>query len=245
MADRYKAWVQQAVSTGEKPSPLTGRARLENWWYYNKWFLLGGILLGAIVLRLILGALGVGRVRPDYQIAYLGAYRLPEQTAGALTEALEALGQDLNGDGQVVVQLNQYAGGAPEGEAGLEQAAAETALMADLTEGESYFFLLEDPGTFQKEYQLLARRDGSCPEEGDRSAEDKVFRWGDCPVLAGLALGEYQEELLGQTISGDSQHLLENLYLGRRCFYPENPKQAEFPEGCAALWEELTKGAHQ
>ena len=46
------------------------------------------------------------------------------------------------------------------------------------------------------DFQILAEADGSMPEEDDFLVEDKVYRWGNCPVLTGLALGDYAEQVL-------------------------------------------------
>lgn len=242
MSSEYAKWLQRGVEK-EKTPPLSPGDRLKNWWYYHKWLVIGGVVLFWIVLGLIWNASGFGRVQPDYQIAYVGTDSLPTNTAQALTEALEELGTDLNGDGQVVVQLNEYP--FPDASDGNEVAAAiqtssEAALMADLMECESYFFLLEDPDDFQLRYQALAQPDGSCPEDTDRSGLDKAILWTDCPALASLQLGEYTEEAAGQTYSGSSDQLVSQLYLARRCFYAENENQVAYPQGCAAFWDLLT-----
>lgn len=60
-------------------------------------------------------------------------------------------------------------------------------------------------------------------------------------MLAGIELGGYSYELLGETVAGDSGELVSGLYLARRGFWTE--KTTAHPEGCAALWEKLTEGA--
>ncbi|MCD7758062.1 MAG: hypothetical protein LUH45_07815, partial [Clostridiales bacterium] len=211
----------------------------------SKWIVVGGVVVVGITLSLILNAFGVGVVKPDYQIAYVGSSDLPDDTVEALTAALEAVGEDLNGDGKVVVTLNQYCGSADEDDdtAAMKLYAAEVELIADINDCESYFFLLEDPETFQTNYQVLAEADGSSPEETDVDWEDKVYLWSDCPVLDSLELGGYTESVLGEPLTGESRDLLENLYFGRRCFYEENSNTVDNQEGCEALWELLIEGA--
>ena len=60
-------------------------------------------------------------------------------------------------------------------------------------------------------------------------------------MLAGLELGGFEEEYLGQSLTGDNQELLSGLYFGRRGFYDE--KQAAKQGANEALWEILTEGA--
>ena len=107
-------------------------------------------------------------------------------------------------------------------------------------EGESYFFLLEDPEQFQQAYHALRRLDGSLPEK-DASAEGTYLAWDACPVLRQLDLGGYSYEVMGQTVAGDSQELLSGLFFARRGYRTE--EDAPYPEGCGALWERLTEGA--
>ena len=62
------------------------------------------------------------------------------------------LGTDCNGDGKIVVQVNQYLSAQEDV---MYAAASNVRLMADLDACESYFFLLEDPEGFQQGYEVL------------------------------------------------------------------------------------------
>ena len=112
--------------------------------------------------------------------------------------------------------------------------------MGDINDCESYFFLMEKPEEVQKEFQVLAMPDGSCPDDTDFSSEDKVFQWKSCGLLSELELGNYTTTVLGQTESGSNQELLSDLYLGRRCFY--NKKQTKYADKCGQLWNILQGG---
>lgn len=238
MASEYWKWKFRDVQPDEKKE-LTPEEKRKNWWHYHKWHLATGVVLVGIAANLVWNALGIGEIKPDYQFAYVGTYLLPDDTAAALENALSGLGEDLNGDGQVVVSLRQYASG---GETGMGMAAtAEVQLMADIVEGESYFFLLENPEQFQQSYRTLCYLDGTLPEEGDYSAEGTYLPWKSCPVLRELSLGGYSYEVAGQSVAGDNQELLSELSIARRGFWTE--EDAPYPEGCAALWNKLTEGA--
>ena len=215
MASEYLKWKYRDVKPDEVVE-LTPRQKRAIWWYYHK----GHVCLGVGLLALggYLGArvLGVGQVRPDYQVAYVGSAALPEDTVAALETALADLGTDCNGDGQVAVQLNQYVMGDSSGEGAVYAYAGSTKLMADLDACESYFFLLEDPEAFQANYQVLRRLDGSLPEETDQDYESCCLSWSGCPVLRELPLGEYSDKILNQELQGDSQKLLASLSVARR-----------------------------
>lgn len=238
MASEYLKWKYRDVQRREE-FVMTPEERRKNWWHYHKWHVVIGVLLIALAVYLVCQALGVGRIKPDYQIAYVGTNPLPDDTAAAIESAFAALGEDLNGDGQVVVRLNQHT--AVQSADPSAAMSGQVTLMADLVECESYFFLLEDPEQFQQNYHALRRLDGTQQEDGPWTAEGTYLFWGQCPVLAGLELGKYSYKLLGETVSGDSGELVSGLYLARRGFWTD--KTTAHPEGCAALWESLTKGA--
>lgn len=236
MASEYWKWKFKDVQPEEKRE-LTPEEKRRNWWHYHKWHIAAGAVLIAIPCSIAWSALR--QIKPDYQIAYVGENALPGDTVTALETELAALGEDLDGDGRVVVRLAQYASSS-RAEAGAA-AAAEVRLMADIMERESYFFLLEDPEQFQKAYRSLCRLDGTLPAEGDYSAEGTYLAWDDCPVLADLELGGFSYPLMGGTASGSSSELLSRLYIARRGFWTE--ESVPHPEGCEALWEKITEGA--
>lgn len=245
MASEYLKWKYRDVKPDEPPRELTKKEKAANWFYYYKWWLLAGAVLIAILGSILWNALGIGKVRPDYIFAYVGEYALPEDCAAALQEQLAALGEDVNGDGQTAVELRQYVSGNAENapESAMQYAyAATVTLSADINQGESYFFLMQDPEGFQLTTQALAGPDGSMPERDDYSVDGRAYLWSDCPALAGLPLGGYEQEALdGTAYSGDCQELLADLYIGRRGFY--NEKQAKNLEQNEALWEILIEGA--
>lgn len=228
MASEYLKWKARDEKPAPPPRELNKKEKLLNWLHYHRLHLLVGAVLLWIVGSMLWNVLGIGQTRPDVIAAYIGRDVLREDDARALEAALAAFAEDRNGDGKRVAELRQYA---TNRSGDLETAmyynyAADTTLLADITAGESYLFLTEDPDGVQRAYQIFARADGSPPEESDYKAMDKVFRWGDCPALAGLDV---------------EQSAFENLYLGRRCFYDE--KQAAAQSGNELLWERLTEGA--
>lgn len=263
MASEYLKKKYQDVKP-DAPVELTKAEKRKNWWYYHKWHVGAVVLLAAVIVSIVWPI--VNRVTPDVQVAYVGEMPLPEDAAAALEEALAGLTEDLNGDGKVLVELRQYvsagldgralaAAGSPVTDAtgqmtsnalmtsdGASQIATMVSLLADVGDQESFLFLLEDPAAFQQEFHTLCRLDGSLPEEGDDSVENSVLAWDECPVLAGLDLGDYSYDLFGGTISGDSNVLYSRLFIGRRGFWREDEDPA-LQAGFTALWEKLTEGA--
>lgn len=228
MASEYLKMKAREQTPAPPPRELTKREKRVNWLRYHWGWLAAGAVLLWIAGGMLWNILGIGQTKPDVIVAYVGRGALPEDTARALEQALSAFAEDRNGDGKTVAELRQY----PTNRGGdLETAiyynyAADTTLLADITAGDSYLFLVEDPKGFQRSYQLFAERSGAPPEENDFEAEDKVLRWGDCPALAALDL---------------DQTALADLYLGRRCFYDE--KQLAAQSGNEVFWERLIEGA--
>lgn len=222
-----------------EPRQYTKKEKLQNWFYYNKWWLAVAAPIVYVAGSMIWNALGIGQAKPDYTFAYLGSLRLPEESVEELEQALAGLGEDRNGDGRVVVELNQYITSSGESADNINYAyAAQMSVLADITEGLSTFFLLEDPEGFQQSFQILAHLDGSIPADDDLSGMDKVYRWTDCPALTGLELGTYTDSYLDITETGALQDWMSRLYLGRRYFY--DASQQRDPAGDQALWEAMT-----
>ena len=223
MASEYLRWKYRDVQPEEKPQ-YTRREKALNWWHYHKGWLLLGVILLAAGVDLLLNMLGIGKTLPDYQLAYAASVPLSDQAAAGLESALASLGQDCNGDGKVVVQVNTYVDmrRSQDSDAAQYAAAAQVRLMADLESCESYFFLCADPEELQLNYQVLARADGGLAEAGDA-----VF------ALPWEAVAAGRESLSALTE-------LNGLYLARRGFWQDRTCQNR--EQCDALWRALTEG---
>ena len=220
----------------------TRKEKLANWFYYNKLWILVGIIIFSVVLSMIFNALGIGQTKPDYCVSYVGRLTLPGSCVSALETELAAYGEDLNGDGVVYVLLIQHViTDDSYTDNMLYSYGAQITILADITDNVSYLFLLEDPAAFQNDFQILAHLDGSIPAEDDYEAADKVLLWDNCPALTALPLGTYEDTYLDLQETGDCQSLLSGLYLGRRYFHEDSaPKNLAAYE---AFWEALTEGA--
>lgn len=223
------------------PHESSGRLKKwKNWWYYYKWYVACCILVAGVTFHLIGNALGFWSQKPDFQIAYIGKAILTEETVSILEQDFADVGHDFNGDGEVIVQVNQYISGIADVdmETAYYEYADEVSLIGDISDCESYFFLTDDPDNLQREFQILANPDGSCPEEMDYSTDGKVIAWPDCPLLcesADIFSAAAQKE------ARDCDEPLSQLYLGRRCFYTD--KRTDYFEQCNTLWDQIRSSA--
>ena len=151
MASEYLKWKYRDVQPNEKVE-LTEAQKRRNWWYYHKWHM--GIAIATVLIGANLIWSAVTQARPDYQIAYVGTVPLSEEEEAAWVDRLSALGVDCDGDGKIVVQMNQYVTSLDSDNA-MYNYASNVKVMADLESNESYFFLLEDPEEFQAGYEVL------------------------------------------------------------------------------------------
>ena len=149
MASEYLKWKYRDVQPDE-PVVLTKKQRRQNWWHYHKRHVL--IAAAAVLIAADWAWNVLSQVHPDYQIAYVGSAPLTEEDETRWETRMTALGTDCNGDGRVTVQINQYLS---VQEDAMYTAAANVKLLADLDGRESYFFLLDDPEGFQRDYEVL------------------------------------------------------------------------------------------
>ena len=119
--------------------------------------------------------------------------------------------------------------------------AGTTKLAADVQGGLSSVFLLWDPAGFEESTGSLRYLDGTLPAaDSDEDWWNMVYRWDDCPVLAGLDLGDYGPDTT-QSGSGSSQEYMSQFYVGMRGAW--NSGTADNLAGGEEFWQKLTEGA--
>ena len=174
------------------------------------------------------------------------AQALLDYAVGKRTSITNTDEADLNGDGKTVVTLNVYTLDYSAGDTQTESdayltMAGTTKLATDVQGGLSSIFLLYDPAGFEDSTGTLRYLDGSLPQsDADSDWWNMVYRWTDCPVLAGLDLGDYASDAV-QSESGSSQELMSRYYIGIRGAW--NKDTADLLEGGEELWNKLTAGA--
>lgn len=124
------------------------KKKWDNFWYYYKYHVLGGVF-ALFCLFIFIRDLWT-RVDYDYTVGFLGEYSLSEEDSESLQKWFEENGEDLNGDGEVQVQIADYP--LPDGETGSDPqffVANQTKFMADIQEGTSMLFFLNE-GNYER-----------------------------------------------------------------------------------------------
>lgn len=245
---RYTLNIKPEDIKPDEPRQLTKKEKAANWWYYHRLHV--GIAAVVLALLVWLAADILGRTMPDYQLALVTSRYIPDTVLTELGEALAPFGQDLNGDGETLVQVAGYqlalgtgedvssgstaadsaAAGAAATVDAYTQMAGFTTLSGDVTARTSLIFLTDDPEGFQASFDLLALADGSLPDEGAGLDGVELYAFDHCPALAGLAL------------SDETRQYLDDFFIARRGF-AEGQTLADYPAENQALYEALTAGA--
>lgn len=220
----------------EATHPMTRKQRLENFWFYYKWILLGGacalVLAGTFVYDM------VTKVVPDYQLALLTDQFVSEESRQELEALLTGYAEDSNGDGKTVLALSVYNIQTDGSEVGdpMTHMATVTKLSADMQSCESLLYLCSDPAAYQKLYEVFTYADGSLPPEGAAEADRLGLPIAELPAFAELLATERPDSAT-----------LQQLQLCRRIVSQKQlERNKELPERVAAnerLFEKLTAAA--
>ncbi len=214
-----------------------------NWWHYHWLWVLAGVVALGLFAHLIWSSLTAPKW--DLQIAVIVKKPLPLPVLTALSEGLSQYTTDLDGNGNNRVEVVQYVVNFRTDAENVDpkvQSAGVAGMMADLRNGYSQVFLMDDPNGFSLSTGALRYRDGTLPaDEVYPTAEQTSYLWTACPALTNLELGEYDASQYGG--SGNIQTELSHLYVGSRGFWEET--STEHPAEDEALWQALTAGAVQ
>ena len=137
---RSKAEVDAYYEAPERQEPLrpaTFKEKLENFWFYHKKaVLLGGFL--AIAFGFALWQFAT-REKPDYVVMLAVDKTVPAAVVETVEDELSALGDDLNGDGKVIVSVYDVSTALDRE----TQKANATKMLAELQNGEIMLFLVD------------------------------------------------------------------------------------------------------
>ena len=143
------------------------RKKIDNFWYYYK--------IHVLVVVFILFVAGVfikdivTKVDYDYSVAFVTEEMMTDEEISSIQSVLEKEAEDLNGDGEIHVEVQNYT--IPQGDSADPQlvAAGQTKLTVDIQDGTSMIFFLS-PGCYES-----YKDSGVLPED-----ESEYIKFSDC-----------------------------------------------------------------
>ncbi len=228
---RYTRNIKPEDLQPDQPSqPMTAKQKRENFWFYYKWHVLGGALLVGILGFFIYDM--SNRQLPDLEISIVTSQMMPTGLLVAIGEELETNGMvaDINGDGKVAVQVNQYNIATDESEQGVDytaQMAGTVKLSADIQEGISPIFITDN-------LEGLNRLTGAfLPEEGAVAVS-----WQEAKGLSDLNL-IIEDDLLDRPLNANE--ILKDFQVVRRGYMgTEKQSTLDTAKEGDRLFEQLT-----
>ncbi len=143
------------------------RKKIDNFWYYYK--------IHVLVVVFILFVAGVfikdivTKVDYDYSVAFVTEEIMTDEEISSIQSVLEKEAEDLNGDGEIHVEVQNYT--IPQGDSADPQlvAAGQTKLTVDIQDGTSMIFFLS-PGCYES-----YKDSGVLPAD-----ESEYIKFSDC-----------------------------------------------------------------
>ena len=143
------------------------RKKIDNFWYYYK--------IHVLVVVFILFVAGVfikdivTKVDYDYSVAFVTEEMMTNEEISSIQSVFEREAEDLNGDGEIHVEVQNYT--IPQGDSADPQlvAAGQTTLTVDIQDGTSMIFFLS-PGCYES-----YKDSGVLPAD-----ESEYIKFSDC-----------------------------------------------------------------
>lgn len=143
------------------------RKKIDNFWYYYK--------IHVLVVVFILFFAGVfikdivTKVEYDYSVAFVTEEMMTDEEISSIQSVFEKEAEDLNGDGEIHVEVQNYT--IPQGDSANPQlvAAGQTKLTVDIQDGTSMIFFLS-PGCYES-----YKDSGVLPAD-----ESEYIKFSDC-----------------------------------------------------------------
>ena len=217
--ERYLVGVsEEELRPDPPPPPPTPKGKWQNFWFYHKWHVVIGVAV-LFVAGVLIGQ-AVSRSDPDYRLAIATDTYISDTAVAMLEQELSAVGKDLNGDGQVLVQVESLYISDGANQSQLE-IANQTKLMAYLAASDPLFWAMT-PSNYEG---LLTQTDNNDLFEvldlqaAGVSEDGRYWNWKDSPLLQ-------KEEM---------EVVPEDLYFGVRTVNADRDKLVRTQEECLEL----------
>ena len=203
-----------------------------------------GIICLALVGSLLYGIFS--QTKPDYTIALMTSYSMPEEILSSLKKHLASYGEDLNQDGKVEVHIANYVlqSDLDTADPNMQQASFAR-FSGDASLGDSVIYLHEEDSFDALKDSLggfFLYNDGSPMPEDAEDYENAMISWEEIPGLS-----KFQVTGLESSVASSEalQSLLKDLRVSVRnvegASFAEKEKYQEYYQDCLELLERLKK----
>lgn len=143
------------------------RKKIDNFWYYYKIHVLVVVFILFVASVFIKDI--VTKVDYDYSVAFVTEEMMTNEEISSIQSMFEGEAEDLNGDGEIHVEVQNYT--IPQGDSADPQlvAAGQTKLTVDIQDGTSMIFFLS-PGCYES-----YKDSGVLPAD-----ESEYIKFSDC-----------------------------------------------------------------
>ena len=143
------------------------RKKIDNFWYYYKIHVLVVVFILFVASVFIKDI--VTKVDYDYSVAFVTEEMMTNEEISSIQSVFEGEAEDLNGDGEIHVEVQNYT--IPQGDSADPKlvAAGQTKLTVDIQEGTSMIFFLS-PGCYES-----YKDSGVLPAD-----ESEYIKFSDC-----------------------------------------------------------------
>lgn len=211
----------------------TKKSKWVNFWYYHKWH----VIIGVVVCLIIAGFAKdmLSKVEPDYQIALMTQDTYPSDVLESLQNQIAKYGKDLNGDGKVVIQINNYVvkhGDDAKKADYNQQMAGVVKYTSDLQNIDSVIFITDDK-SFLNEPSIFSYLDGTKPKENAKDYEKMKIAWEKCKILPKL------NPQSANYSSSDIQKLMSKLSVSLRIYDQKGNQKDTYYSESVKLFNKL------
>lgn len=220
---------------------VTAKDKGKNWWYYHKIHLLVGVLAVALVGSFLYSMFT--KVSPDYTIALLTSYTMPETGLNQLEDYIAAYADDRNGDGQVSINVTNYVYDTSADADYAQREAAIVRFMADASSNEVMIYLHDGgafsalEGTFEGFFQYT---DGTPMEDDATDFENAMTSWQDMAAFANFQPASEEGELYtGEVLTELYSRLRVSCRAAEGSSIESSEKDMEYYQSSMALFQRL------
>lgn len=223
---------------------VTAKDKGMNWWYYHKIHLLVAVVAIGLVASFVYSM--VTQVDPDYTIALVTSYSMPETGMKQLEECITPYADDRNGDGQVKVTVTSYVFSTDPNADYAQQQASQVRFMADASSNQVMIYLHDEAafsaleGAFAGFFQY---NDGTSMPEDAKDFENAMVPWDSIQAFDSFQPKTEEGELYNAEILSE---LFSRLRVSRRAAIgssiESNEEDMAYYQSSMELYERLKNG---